>query len=469
MLVWSTQIPILPSNTSNDLMELAKNWLVGSPHSKWTTDDLEKSPSDEIIEVLQHGQSVCCAKFTTADGEFTGFRHCWTDSERRNWTTDICGWRTETKFRVGIQLFCESVDIGTDIPNPKKPYIVRQILSDLGGDVDGPFEVGATPIVLDEGDVDLAMRILSGTSGNLLPVIYVSSTWRNEPALDSRALAQWASGMAHVVVEPNRRFSFVLAGRVARTNPYEGAVALCWPNGSARQSRLSPYHYDTPAAFGTAITEAVRKAHAGRRAELRCTWAYIRELAFAIRIAKLRNEGSAGVEEYIKEFDDELQSTRGRLEDSEREVARLRDELARANAAYRGQGDGLLMLGDEIDLYSGEHRDALVFALDLAKNYVQPDGRVRHVLESILEANSPTGERERLMQAIRDAVGSCSNAGSRERRALEDIGFTIGEDGKHLKLVFRGDDRYTFAMPKSGSDHRGMKNWLSDVLKQLFK
>lgn len=469
MLVWSTQIPILPSNTSGDLIELTKKWLVGSPHSQWQLKDFQDCPSQEMVTISRHGQSVSHATFITQDGEFSGFRHCWTDSERRNWTTDICGWRMDHTFKVGIQLQCESADIGVILPNPKKPYIVRQILSELGGDLDGPFAVGSTPIILEETDLDLAIRVLRGEPGSLLPVIYVSSTWRNEPALDCRALAQWAGGMAHVVVEPNRRFSFVLAGRVGRTNPYEGAVAICWPNGTGRQLRLFPYDYDSPAAFGTAITETVRKAHAGRRAELRCTWSYIRELVFTNRIARLRQEGKAGIEEYIAEFDEELSTTRVRLDDAEREVARLKAELERANSAYRGQSDGLLSIGDETDLFSGEHRDALVFALGIAKEYVQPDGRVRHILDSLLEANPPTGERERLMQEVRDAVGSCSNAGARERRALENLGFAIGEDGKHLKLVFRDDDRYTFAMPKSGSDHRGMKNWLSDVLKQLFK
>lgn len=51
---------------------------------------------------------------------------------------------------------------------------------------------------------------------------------------------------------------------------------------------------------------------------------------------------------------------------------------------------------------------------------------------------------------------------------LEAMGFSISEDGKHYKLVYHDDDRYTFALPKSGGDHRGGLNAASDIGKRLF-
>ena len=128
-----------------------------------------------------------------------------------------------------------------------------------------------------------------------------------------------------------------------------------------------------------------------------------------------------------------------------------------------------MAMGKERELYSGEQHDIIMHALTLAKNNVHPNGRVRTVLQALTDANQPVGEGERLKASLRDAVSNCTNIGLRERRALEDLGFSISEEGKHLKLVFRGDDRYTFAMPKSGSDWRGMKNWVSDTSKILFK
>jgi len=53
-------------------------------------------------------------------------------------------------------------------------------------------------------------------------------------------------------------------------------------------------------------------------------------------------------------------------------------------------------------------------------------------------------------------------------RALETLGFSISDDGKHYKLTYMGDERYVFALPKSGSDHRGGLNAASDIGKRIF-
>ena len=52
--------------------------------------------------------------------------------------------------------------------------------------------------------------------------------------------------------------------------------------------------------------------------------------------------------------------------------------------------------------------------------------------------------------------------------ALTELGFSISEDGKHYKLTYMDDDRYTFALPKSGSDYRGGLNAASDISKRVF-
>ncbi|OYX11331.1 MAG: hypothetical protein B7Y20_10560 [Acidovorax sp. 16-64-162] len=54
------------------------------------------------------------------------------------------------------------------------------------------------------------------------------------------------------------------------------------------------------------------------------------------------------------------------------------------------------------------------------------------------------------------------------RSALQDMGFEISEEGKHYKIVFQGDERYTFTMPKSGSDHRGGLNLAGDISRLLL-
>ncbi|MNY75750.1 hypothetical protein D3C86_2151140 [compost metagenome] len=54
------------------------------------------------------------------------------------------------------------------------------------------------------------------------------------------------------------------------------------------------------------------------------------------------------------------------------------------------------------------------------------------------------------------------------RAGLEALGFSLTEEGKHIKLVYQDDDRYTFILPKSGSDWRGGLNSASDIAKRIF-
>jgi len=342
-------------------------------------------------------------------------------------------------------------------------------LEDLGGDLDVDFPVSDKPQNLAEADIDIAARLLRGETDHYLPVIYASSTWQDRPPFDAIKLAQWASGMAHVVTEPSRHFSFLLAQKVGRINPYEGAVSIFWPRGGGRATRFFPYDYPNDVRFASEIANTVRMALAGRRPDHRCSWDFVRGLIVREKIETLRREGKAGVEEYIDKFDDELQLTKRRLEDAEIEIGRLKAELANRARGERFYSDGLLAQSSERDLYAGEHRDILVRALTIAHDNSQPDGRVRDVLAALIKANRPTGESKRIEDGIRDALNGCDDLGRKELRGLEDLGFSISGDGKHLKLVFRGDDRYTFAMSKTGSDWRGMKNWISDVTKRLFK
>ena len=100
---------------------------------------------------------------------------------------------------------------------------------------------------------------------------------------------------------------------------------------------------------------------------------------------------------------------------------------------------------------------------------VPQDSRRQHVLTSILETNklddNPLeGRREQLKKLLR----GMSTIDGKMRRELEDMGFSISEDGKHFKLVFQGDDRYTYTLPKSGSDWRGGLNAASDIARLLF-
>jgi len=128
-----------------------------------------------------------------------------------------------------------------------------------------------------------------------------------------------------------------------------------------------------------------------------------------------------------------------------------------------------LQSGGEQDLYPNEVLSIVRKAITDASTRVPDDSRRKHVLNAVLQATPEPEDvaasmRERLKQLLRGSRG----LDARMRRGLEEMGFSIAEEGKHYKLTFQDDDRYTFTLPKSGSDHRGGLNAASDIGKLLF-
>jgi hypothetical protein len=276
--------------------------------------------------------------------------------------------------------------------------------------------------------------------------------------------------MAHVVVEPNRPFSVRLKIEVDSENVYGGTVGVYWPDGGGRRSFFIGREYESPGEIARAVSNEIRVALTNRRALDRCTWASVQESWSRREIQALRASGSLEIEKYIDTFDKELAAKTERLEEAEKEIGRLRAELRIYEARLGVGGTGsLIKAGNEQDLYPSEVFVIVRRALSDALTRTPEDSRRQHVLAAVLEAN-PVAEdiaslnREKLKQLLRGSKGM----NSKIRRGLTEMGFSITEDGKHYKLTFQGDDRYTFTLPKSGSDWRGGLNAASDIGRLLF-
>jgi hypothetical protein len=331
------------------------------------------------------------------------------------------------------------------------------------------LRVGSVPFRLKDTDIDLAARLIAGRSGCRLPIVYVSAGFQGNYIVDSDRLASDLGGMAHVVVEPNRPFSLRLKIEVDSENVYGGTVGVYWPDGGGRRSFFIGREFDSADEVARAVFEETRTALTNRRPFDRCTWAYVQGAASRQAIHALRASGSDEIEKYIETFDKELAAKAERLGDAEKEILRLQSELRIYEARLPAGTASLLRTGNEQNFFENEVFAIVRGAVEDACTRVPEDSRRKHVLTAVLQAN-PLNEdiansmRERLKQLLR---GSKSME-AKTRRGLGEMGFSIMEDGKHYKLVFQGDDRYTFTLPKSGSDHRGGLNAASDIGRLLF-
>lgn len=469
MLSFATEFPIEHARESADFLRAIQAWVIGSPHTRLTQEDFAEFHVSNETRVQKGTESLETLRVSAADEDAAGIRYTRRHDDGLEWVTTIVFSRTGTGSWVGIRVSCESSHPAVRLPPAKKPVVVRTLLQNLGGAADCTLRVGDSPFRLDNTDIDLAARLIRGTSGCRLPVVYVSAGFQGNYIVDSDRLASDLAGMAHVVVEPNRPFSVRLKIEVDSENVYGGTVGVYWPDGAGRRSFFIGREFESNEQLARAIIEEVRTALTNRRPLERCTWAFVQAAASRQAIQALRATGSQEVEKYIETFDKEIASKSNQLEDAEREILRLQAELRIYEARLPARTASLLRAGSEQDLYANEVFSIVRDALHDASTRVPVGSRRDHVLGAILTANPEREEvaasmREKLKELLRGSRG----VDAKIRRGLEEMGFSITEEGKHYKLVFQGDDRYTFTLPKSGSDHRGGLNAASDIGRLLF-
>lgn len=468
MLSFATEFSVDASRTTADFLQAMVTWISGSPHTSLSADMLRELQQKEEASVLSGNERVESLVSRTADLDLAGIRYGRHDDDLE-WLTTIVFSRTSFDAWIGIRVECESLHAADRLPSAKKPVVVRTVLESLGGAADGPLPVRDQAHILTNTDIELAAKLIRGDAGCRLPIVYVSARFQGGYLVDVNRLSADLSGMAHVVVEPNRPFSVRLQLEVDSENVYGGTIGIYWPEGGGRRAFYLGGEYSTPGHLAAAIKDEVRAALLNRRPIARCTWAFVRETASRQAIQSLKVSGSKAIEDYVKTFDQEIEAKNQRLEDAEREIQRLYNELRKYEARAGTASAGLLKPGRERDVYANEVLGILLDAIEDAATRVPQDSRRQHVLTSILEANklenNPLeGRREHLKKLLR----GMSTIDGKMRRELEGMGFSISEDGKHFKLVFQGDDRYTYTLPKSGSDWRGGLNAASDIARLLF-
>jgi hypothetical protein len=468
MLLFSTEFPIEDPCGPQDFFQAIQDWLLGSQHTGLCQDNFMGFPAPGETSIQKGDESLDALQFSSAEEHGAAVRYR-TSSDGLEWITTIAFSKTTSGTWVAIRVACESKRPAVRLPEVKKPVLVRTFLRSLGGGSDGALRVGSSPLRLGNTDIEVAARLIRGDSPCRLPIVYVSAGFHGNYIVDGARLAHELAGMAHVVVEPNRPFSLRLRLDVNAENVYGGTVGVYWPDGGGRRLFFLGPEFGSRDEVAQAIFDEIRVALTNRRPLDRCTWAFVQESVSRQSISALRASGSQEVEKYVQTFDKELAATTQRLEDANKEAERLRADLRALEARLAASNGALLDIGTEQDLYPNEVLCIIRDAVADAERHVPHDSRRQHVLAGVLKVNPPNKDvaainRKNLKGLLRGSRGM----NAKIRRGLEEMGFSITEEGKHYKIVFQDDDRYTFTLPKSGSDHRGGLNAASNIGRLLF-
>lgn len=465
MLSFATEFPTRET-AAERFVSSVRQWLSGSPHSRFPIEKFQTFPTDGFWSAAADQESLEAIVISGPDAR-VAFRYRKIEGDL-TWTTTVVYATNGGDAWVGIRTFRDSAQPRSDLPSAKKPFLVRTLLETLGGGLDGELHVSDRPHHLQVNDLAMAARLLNGDSNNHLPLVYVSRNFDEGAPVDVYALAKVLGGLAHVLVEPDRAFSKALQPEVGSRNAYGGTVGVYLPGGTRRSFYLREDHgseYD----IRKLVVSHVRTALMNRRPLKRCTWEETEFLAARGAIERLRSSGSEDLNEYIKAFDAEAKAREEQLQQAEGEIYRLRAQI-RALEAAGGAESGTLSLSfsDEAELYPGEFREIVFDALSDAMGRVHADSRRQHILAAVNGIDGEPGISRKKREEIKAILRNYKSMDKATQDGLSRMGFTVKDEGKHYKLVFGNDERYTFSLAKSASDHRGGLNLASDISKAVF-
>jgi hypothetical protein len=465
--VFSTEFVLEKGCEPIEVIELASKWLIGSPHSTLRVDELKSVPIQDE-KVIQSSDSNAVFISVEFDGqEMSGVRY---EKREKNllWTTSIVARKSSEGLAVGIRVVCEGLSALEKIPRPKKPYFVKQALQEFGGGQDGAFPVTDKPIYLDEGQEHIAAALMQGEAGNRLPLVYVSSGFNGRFQVDPKKLAQQLSGLAHVVIEPSLNFSCNLRGLVKDNNVYGGTVGVYWSDTGVRRSFFKSEESISDEEIHRKLIGHIQETLAGRRQQNDCTWASLRELYSDWRMAEVKSEAKPAEEKIKKEFQALLSAKDERIRELKEGSESLKSQLKQLAQATSGSAGPYLKSCSERDFFAGEISDTIVDALNAFKPSLNSESRRFHIVEALLEANPKVGKAREKAEEVKRILRGYKKMDKKTRAALIGLGFEIEEDGKHHKLIYSSDPRYTFTGSKTGSEYRGGKNFASEINRILF-
>lgn len=478
MTIFATEFPVTRSvcNRAAFVAQVV-TWLKGISSSRIFEEprytDLD---SDNSYLRATNGEELRLRELSR-DGklEAIGFRHDLPDNDARIWRTEAtvkCALDADGQNLLRLRTQCIARDHRAFLETPRKPFLIKRFLEDRWGGQDVALKVSNGPIWLtpDSPSLDLARAITRGEATRNLPVIYVSATGSSTWLLSLDQLYKIAfdvGGVAHLVVEPNRDFSFALRDLTAGANAYGGTLAIAIPGrGIVRQFYLG---WRLPNVSD--IVEAIRAGVHSIRTQMPAEgWDWTELQEQALRLQRERDRNRLSTQETENLYQQEIINLQERISQLEAQLAARAPEDAIQN------DDALLptSLTDRIgpQIYNGEISDRIRWSAKeclTRADQIGLDNRSKAILGAIV-SNLPSSPglaefREDLKRATKDSARLAEQLTS----LLIRHGYQKKSDKKHIKLEakaeFAGLENITIS--KTPSDYRGLENMRKDIEKIL--
>lgn len=474
MKYFSTGFYVSDSTPINAIFDECFAWIQESPHTnfipaqlscKYDNDDFSVESKNEIIDIIRYDNNI---NQTT----LSCFRYS-KISQPHKWITDISVNIDHNTNKTWVQVESEVVsqEAAYLAPQPKKPLIVMRIIDRFSGGIDDKFQVSVEPYTLEDNSEDLntISNIINGEYNNRLPIIYVSSKYYyNEHAhnIIPERLARKVCGLAHVIIEPDSRiFSNKLKYSTNAKNAYAGGIGIYWPKGQ----NISYYRRgeNTAKEYEDILFEEVLKATTTMAPISKSGWSEVQNQKTKESIRGLKERGEY-TEELMRLYESENIANSELIDELRFKINSLESRVRALQAQAPAQGNLSLNIGEEIDFFDGEIKNIVIDALKAFLQNKNDVSRSYHILCSLIENNEQTDETSKRSQLLKRSLTGYRSMDKGTMRQLKELGFEASDDGKHWKIIYNEDPRYTYILPKTGSDHRGSLNAISDISNIIF-
>ncbi|MDO4647040.1 MAG: hypothetical protein Q4B26_00220 [Eubacteriales bacterium] len=361
----------------------------------------------------------------------------------------------------------------------QSPHLVQMLLSRKYVAKDGDLFFTSKPFSMTKKNVKWMADVIMGKIRYAVPVVYVSRSKNNTLLVDAANLARRLRGIAHVVVQEDLDSEEELRVLSEGNNDYLGAVGIYFPNGTKRRY---VFHKDEIEAeersiwVSRKVLRTVITYMNAQKIHPLSTWQGVVAYTLSKRLARSRMElehakdkAENELQNYLDEFDHDNERLRKQVEDLTKrnlalslEVNGLRQKLEDLNNVP------LLLYGEEEEFFSGEIRDMVLSVLQAEADKLESGYRRKDILQDILDANERTGILEERQSELKDILKDPNRMTPRIKKKLQDLGFSISDDGKHYRLTYFSDERYKTTMSKTGSDWREGKNLFSEISNSMM-
>ncbi|CAA0110698.1 Uncharacterised protein [Starkeya nomas] len=408
--------------------------------------------------------------------EAIGFRHDIQDDSGRLWRTEavLKQKEYETSERVvRIRTQCIAKTPGAMLGIPKKPFFIKSIINDGYAGIDNVLQVTDNPIWLQESgsDLDLAKYIITGKASYNLPIIYISADNNNKWIFSKNQIIKLAfdlGGIAHVVVEPSKEFSFKIQEIIDDRNVYGGAIAISTPDRGVVRSFYLGWKFDSPnMIFDTVRSDVI--AIRGQMPARGWDWTELQEQALRRQRERERNRlGASELESLYEEENNYLRDRIKQLED---------DILSYAPRTLSSSNDDDLnfsKISEKVgpEIYPGEFGDRIRMAMKeciARSDQFGLDARSKVVFEAFISHSEPSVRLKELLDELEASAKDPKRMASVLSSLLVMHGYQNKSNNKHLRFEprdgYSGLDNITIA--NTPSDYHSLQNLRKQIERTL--